>query len=540
MPDKFLITSGSNDSVWVHKDPYSNRPSFPKLTEDVETSVCIVGAGIVGISLAYELVRRNVEVILIEAREVLAGESSRTSGHLTSDLDDGYLEIKGKHGHDLAGIAFESHTYAVKRVGEISKELGIDCNYHLVPSYNVSQYQPSDPNYEQDVQTLKDEIKYAKTLGMDGDWKEDLKIKGWDTKVIPQGAVYRNQAVFHPTKYVLGVLKWLTQQSNFKCFTRTRMMSTTEPSSWTGGKIKVETDDGKTIKCEDVVMATCIPLQKLSVVAELVYNRSYCIAIRVPKGSCEDCLIYDSADVYKYVRYTECDEGADYMIVGGMDHKVGQGPEGDPFAELETWVRERFPSAGSVDYKWSGQIIEPVDLMAFIGKDPGCSHTWICTGDSGDGLTHALVAALLISEEIVTGKSHPWSSLYAPSRKSSLLKSAKELLTHDLQINSQYKRLLQTDITDIEDLAPGTGGVLNTKKPIAVFKTKESEVQTLSALCHHMKGVVCWNSVEHSWDCPVHGSRFSPQGVCLMGPAKAHLTPDNDAAKAAQARALAL
>ena len=113
------------------------------------------------------------------------------------------------------------------------------------------------------------------------------------------------------------------------------------------------------------VQATCVPLQKLSLVAEMEYHRTYCIAIRIPKNSVEDCLIYDSAEAYKYVRMTACDDEWDYMVVGGCDHKVGQEDEWDErYKELETWVRERFTQAGSVDYRWSGQIFEPVDYMA--------------------------------------------------------------------------------------------------------------------------------------------------------------------------------
>ena len=164
--------------------------------------------------------------------------------------------------------------------------------------------------------------------------------------------------------------------------------------------VYVKTLDGFTIKCQDAVEATCVPLQKLSVIAEEEYYRTYCIAIRVPKGSVEGCLLYDSADKYKYIRLTECDEKDDYMVVGGGDHKVGQDNTIQPFQELEKWTRERFPQAGTIDYKWSGQIFEPVDYMAFIGKNQGKKHTYIVTGDSGNGLTHGVLAGKLIADEI--------------------------------------------------------------------------------------------------------------------------------------------
>lgn len=191
----------------------------------------------------------------------------------------------------------------------------------------------------------------------------------------------------------------------------------------------------------------------------------------------------------------------------------------------------------TVDYKWSGQIFEPVDHMAFIGKNQGCDHIYIVTGDSGNGLTHGVLAGRLLAEEVdrvdKTAGSPDWAAvakLYSPKRLGSILKSAPKMIAHELQIDSQYKRFLKSDIADIEDLAPGTGGVLNpkTKTPMAVFRDEQGNVTKITALCPHMKGVVCWNQAEKSFDCPIHGSRFSPMGLCITGPSKGNLEPAED------------
>lgn len=224
--------------------------------------------------------------------------------------------------------------------------------------------------------------------------------------------------------------------------------------------VEVKTASDHTIKCNDAVEATCVPLQKLSIIAQMEFYRTYCIAARVPKGSIEDCLLYDAAEEYKYVRLTACDEKDDYLVIGGCDHKVGQEETEPRFQELETWTRERFPQIGQVDYNWSGQIFEPVDFMAYIGKNQGNNHIYVITGDSGDGLTHGVLAGRLLTDEI-EGKENSWADLYSPKRLSSILQSLPSMISHDMQINAQYKRLLQSDIQDIEDLVPGTGGVLN-------------------------------------------------------------------------------
>lgn len=303
-------------------------------------------------------------------------------------------------------------------------------------------------------------------------------------------------------------------------------------------RVVIKTESGQTIDCNDAIMATCVPLQKLSVVAEMEYMRTYCIAVKVPKGAVEDCLLYDTAEAYKYIRLTHCDEQHDYMVVGGCDHKVGQEDTTGRFDELETWTRERFPSVGSVDYAWSGQVFDPVDYMAFIDLDPGTKHTYIVTGDSGNGLTHGVIAGRLLADEIES-KPNDWSKIYRPQRMASIVKSAGSMLAYDLQINAQYKRFLKSDIADIEDLASGEGGVMNnskTGKPTAIYKDDWGKTHSFSALCPHMKGVVCWNRTEKSWGCPVHGSRFSKDGVQLIGPAKGNLQPMDENGKETQGR----
>jgi Rieske Fe-S protein len=389
-------------------------------------------------------------------------------------------------------------------------------------------------------------------------------VRGWDGKPDQRGGqVAENQATFHPTRYLAGVLEWLKKQPNFQCYTRTRAMAISEKGMELLGmghkSVQVETEAGNTIRAEYAVEATCVPLQKLSVIAQMEFYRTYCIAIRVPKGSVEDCLLYDNADEYKYVRLTECDEKDDYMVVGGCDHKVGQEETTSRFEELDQWARERFTQAGTVDYKWSGQVFEPVDYMAYIGKNQGQDKIFIVTGDSGDGLTHGTMAGRLIADE-VDGVQNEWAELYSPKRLGSLMKTLPAMISHDVQINAQYKRLLQSDIADIEDLVPGSGGVLNhvrtlapfpyvcrcsrltcgqkTCKPVAVYKDENGKVHTFSALCPHMKGVVCWNATEKSWDCPVHGSRFSKDGICIIGPAKGNLQPEDGAGKAAASKAV--
>lgn len=150
------------------------------------------------------------------------------------------------------------------------------------------------------------------------------------------------------------MLERVKAHPNFQCF------AGTWPTGVKEGRNEdiVWTEQGYIITAKDVVEATCVPLQDPSMLAELSYSRTYCIVISVPKGSVEDCLIYDTVDPYKYVRVSACDDNNDYLIIGGCDRKVGHEDSLDRFEILETWAHQRFTHAGAVDYRWSGQILD--------------------------------------------------------------------------------------------------------------------------------------------------------------------------------------
>ena len=204
-PKHALETSGETEPVWIHTDPRSRRPQFPTLNQSLKTDICVIGSGIAGIQSAYELVKRGHEVVMVEARDILGGETDRTSGHLASALDDGYTEIAKKHGDKGAQLAADSHSWAIGHVGDIAGELGIDCEYRRLPAYEVSKYDRNKQTKEHndEVKELKAEVAKAQSLNMDAEYREGYAVKGWDGEPDQRDAgVFFNQGTFHPTKYL--------------------------------------------------------------------------------------------------------------------------------------------------------------------------------------------------------------------------------------------------------------------------------------------------------------------------------------------------
>jgi Rieske Fe-S protein len=195
------------------------------------------------------------------------------------------------------------------------------------------------------------------------------------------------------------------------------------------------------------------------------------------------------------------------------------------FENLERWTRERFPQAGEVEFRWSGEVMEPVDGIAFIGRNPlDHDNVFIATGDSGQGMTHGTIAGLLLTD-LLQGRKNPWEDLYSPSRIT--LRAFPEFAKENVNVAAQYTDLVTPgEIESVEEVARGEGAVLRdglTK--IAVYRDDGGKVHRLSAICKHLGCVVAWNSTEKTWDCPCHGSRYDAQGRVYQGPANSDLSP---------------
>lgn len=544
-PEQFNHSSGVLDAVWIATEPYSAINKYKTIPNSSSPTsldgIVVVGAGISGITVAYELVERGVRVMLVEGREILSGETGRTTGHLSSgDVGDRYYQLIDDHGKDKARLVYESHQYAVNRVGEISKKLGIDCEYRKLPAVIINNVSIGNKDYDKE-NDLPKEYDALKELGIPCSFQEQGKL-GDSYK----GSLLRieDQATFHPTKYLVGILKYLdTKKDLFQAFTNTRYQS--HKSS--GDKIQIEfktadtPDDTISVKANAVVQASNVPHYKSANILKQHYFRTYAIAAEVPKDKYDDILLYDNDDPYIYVRKSaHPDSTKEYLIIGGEDHKVGkETKEGyhNHFSELEKWGRENFGSImGTVAYKWSGQVVESSDAIAYIGKST--EGEYIVTGDNGNGLTHGTLAGKLIADQI-TGKPNAWidAGLYDPARKPGFGQNLIETLKEDALQVLEYKRLFITDVNDIEEIPRCSGAVMHAGiselgKPIAVYKDENGELTKFSAICPHLKGVVAWNDAEKSWDCPVHGSRFdSGSGKCVMGPSVNGLHPENELAQ---------
>jgi glycine/D-amino acid oxidase-like deaminating enzyme/nitrite reductase/ring-hydroxylating ferredoxin subunit len=467
---------------------------------------------------AYLLARAGRAVVVIDDGPIGGGETGRTTAHLTAALDDRYIEIEKMHGEGGALIAAESHTAAINRVESIVALEDIDCDFERLDGY---LFLGGDDKKD----LLEDELRAAQRAGLsDVALVERAPLDFFDTG---PALKFPRQAQFHPLKYLNGLARAIIRDGGqIYCGTHADKIEDGEPA-------RITTSSGHVITADDIVVATNTPVNDWVIIhTKQAPYRTFVIGARVPRGSIPRGLYWDTPDPYHYIRLQDADTTSggraehEILILGGEDHKTGQADDADErFRCLEEWARARFPMIEEIEYRWSGQIMEPVDYMGFIGKNPGNDeHIYIATGDSGNGMTHGTVAGILLTD-LILGRKNNWSSLYDPSRIS--LRATPEFAKENLNVAKQYTDYINDDeAANVEAIQPGTGAVVTIgKKRIAAYRDEAGALHQCSAICTHLYCIVNWNSMEKSWDCPCHGSRFDPYGRVMNGPAISSLAP---------------
>jgi glycine/D-amino acid oxidase-like deaminating enzyme/nitrite reductase/ring-hydroxylating ferredoxin subunit len=501
-------------SVWMDT---AEIPLGTPLTERINADVCIVGAGIAGMTTAYFLAREGKAVVVLDDGPIGGGMTGRTTAHLVNALDDRYFELERLHGEDGARLAAESHTAAINAVEAIVEQEGIKCEFERLDGYLFVPPRESKT-------ILDDELQAAHRAGLTE--IEKVERVPWDTYDTGAALRFPRQAQFHPLKYLAGLAQTIKQKGG-------RIYTGSHAKEIEGGKkARVETNGRGVVTADAVVVATNTPVNDLIAIhTKQAPYQTYVIGARIPRGSVTRALYWDTPDPYHYIRIETIGRGAaayDVLIVGGEDHKTGQKDDaGKRFAALERWTRRRFPMVEGIEYRWSGEVMEPVDGLAFIGRNSMDSdNVFIATGDSGNGMTHGTIAGILLTD-LIMGRNSDWESIYDPSRVT--LRALPQFAKENLNVAMQYTDLVVAgDVASVDEIKPDSGAVVSRGlKKVAVYRDPAGIVHERSAVCRHLGCIVNWNSLEKSWDCPCHGSRYDALGHVTQGPANSDLEEAN-------------
>lgn len=482
-------------SLW---DATASSPQFPELQGDVRTDVVIVGAGITGLTAALLLAEKGRRVVVVEKETIGSGETGNTTAHITVAIDARYHYIKRHYSKEEAKLVAEASRASIEKIAENVQRHSIECRFRRVPGYLYTEKRKY-------VAELKNEASAAREAGLDAQWIANVPLP-FETR----GAVlWPNQAQFHPREYLAGLARAATA-AGAQIFERTFAKKVDSGV--------VETERG-TITAEHVFMATNVPIGGFTHVhTKAAAYRSYAIAFASPEPH-DGGLFWDTADPYHYTRWQDTSEGT-FLIVGGEDHRTGEEEDTEGcFSRLADYTRQYF-GPHEVRYRWSGQIIEPHGGLPMIGGSS--KEVYIATGYAGQGMTFGTVGGMLVSD-LILGIANPWKDVFDPMRNRPHM-TTREFIAENLHFHAHLAadRLTSADVEakSEDEVANGEGKIIKVDgRKIAAYRDDDGALHRLSPICTHMACDVAWNSAERTWDCPCHGSRFTPTGDVLNGPA---------------------
>ncbi len=489
-----------NHPYWCH----APIPRFEKLSSDLNVDTLVIGGGLTGVTAAYLLAAEGQRVALVERGTIAGRDTGHTTAHLTYMTDTRISELARRCGEEEARLAWEAGKASMEFIGRTVDTLGLECDFARVPGYLAAE---SAGDVTAEGEKLREEGRLARRMGFDVTYLDQDPVNGLPALLFPE------QMKFHPRKYLAGVLAAAVGK-------KAMVYEQTDVRDFGSGHVVA---NGRKISCENVVIATHIPLQGDSGLlgaalfqTKLALYSSYALSASLPHGGWKEMIWSDTANPFNYLRIDR-HEDHDIAILGGEDHKTGQ--HSDP-AECYRRLEEKLTGLGagaSVSHRWSGQVIETSDGLPFIGRTS--ERQFIATGFSGNGMTFGTVSAMMARDAIL-GISNPWAETFDPSRKSLL--SLPTYLRENADFPARYVAdRLRIPEDALASVAPAEGKVIALEgDPVAAFRDAGGGIHLHSAVCPHLGCIVAWNPTEQTWDCPCHGSRFRATGEVIAGPAE--------------------
>ncbi|MFB9895532.1 FAD-dependent oxidoreductase [Planobispora takensis] len=478
--------------------------SYPALNEDIEVDVAVVGAGIAGLSAAWELTKAGRSVAVLEADRVAAGVTGFTTAKLSAQHTMIYAKLAKSAGAEAAALYARSQREAVEHVVATAGELGIDCDLERVPSYTYVESQDG-------VDDVRAEAEAAAEAGLPASFTTS------STLPFPIAGAVRveDQVQFHPRKYLLGLTETMISRGAL-VFEGSRVVALDE-----GEPCRLRTADGRTVTARDVIVATHYPVfDRALLFARMEPRRELVVAAVIPEAGDPAGMFITTEQNTRSVRTSPYGQGRRLLIVTGEHFKPGAGSVGERFDRLAAWTAERF-GATEIAYRWAAQDNDTTDGLPFVGPmHAGARHAYVATGFGGWGMSNGVMSGLLLTEQIA-GRERPWDRLYDP-RRLHPLREAGSALKMQASVAAHFvgDRFGAGSADEVTELAPGQGAVLKVDgQRCAVYRDDNGQLHAVSAVCTHLGCVVGFNDAERTWECPCHGSRFDVDGSILQGPA---------------------
>lgn len=466
-------------SLWL--DGAADVPDDPLPGADERLPVVVVGAGLTGLTTALLLARAGVRVACVEARHVGAVTTGRTTGKVSLLQGTHLSRIRRHQSEEVARAYVEANREGQAWLLRFCDDHGVAVQRRTAVTYAAS---------EGELESVRTEHRVAASLGLATQWQDRL-----DVPFPHVGATTLADQAQLDAVEVLAALADQLRAHGGTLHQGHRVRSVSR-----SGRTTLHLEGGEQLQAEHVVLATGSPiLDRGLYFAKLEPMRSYAIALATTEGTTPlDGMYLSAGSDARSVR----DAPGGALVVGGSGHVVGRTrSERTHLDRLRAWAAEHYPGSAE-SHHWSAQDYRTHDGVPFIGHLPrGGGRIHVATGYEKWGMATAVAAARILSGDIL-GEQPSWATPL--HRRVTRPSGAAELVRFNLGVGAAVATgVLRT----ARERLPGAAG------------PAQARACGVVGVCTHVGGLLRWNDLEETWDCPLHGSRFTPDGEVLEGPA---------------------